>query len=111
MKATIPNPKSLVEIHNLIKEYMPGSQTTSRKMLEEGMSKAQEMKKKYDQVKGNFESGGFNPVFPDQDICNVDLLIHYKLGAKRVDDNLIQWEIKDGKYTFNWKDGVIKRVL
>lgn len=111
MKATIPNPKNLVEIHNLIKEYMPGSQTTSRRMLEEGMKRAQEIKLKYEQARGNFDSGGFNPVFPDQDICNVDLLIHYKLGGKRIDDNLVEWETPEGKYTFNWKDGVVKKVL
>lgn len=111
MKATIPNPKTITEIHNLIKEYLPGSQTTSRRMLEEGMVRAQELKSKYENARGNFESGGFNPVFPDQDIYNVDLLIHYKLGAKRINDNLIQWEIPDGKYSFNWKDGSVKKVV
>lgn len=109
-KAIIPSPKNLAEIYNLIKEYMPSSKTTARKMLEEGMARAQELKSKYEEARANFESGGFNPIFPDQDIYNVDLLIHYKLGGKRIDNNFIQWETPEGKYTFNWKDGALKKI-
>lgn len=107
---TIPNPKNIIEIHNIIKDYLPGSQTTSRKMLEEGMKKVEKLESMYQNERVSKDENGFNPFFPEEDVHNVDLLINFKLGAKRVDHS-IQWQTPEGKYSFNWRDGSIKKVV
>lgn len=108
--ATIPNPKNIVEIHILIKEYLPESKTTSRKILEEGMKKIEQLEIIHNNIGTDKIADGFNPFFPKEDVHNVDLLINFKLGAKRVNHS-IQWHTPEGKYSFNWRDGSIKKVI
>jgi hypothetical protein len=103
-------PKTLMEIHQALKEYLPGKQTSARRTLEEGMRKAQDLQKKYREVAAHFEPGDFNPApLPAQEICNVDILISRKLGGRRI-DNLIEWVVKEGTFHFNWVTGEVKKV-
>ncbi len=110
VKESTNHPKTLMELHKILADYMPGKQTTARKVLEEGMRKAQDIQDKFQQASPVFEPGNFNPFCaPEQEFCNIDILISRRLGGRRV-GNMIEWIVKEGVYRFNWATGEVKKV-
>ena len=108
-KISPPSIKTLQDIHQVVKFYMPGQKTTAREMLEEGLAKLNRGRSKTEEEQ-QADFGGFVPADgPSEDMSSVDLLIKSNLGGVRK-GNYIQWTIESGTYQFDPYGGTVRKV-
>ena len=101
--------KTVSDIHQIVKHYMPGLKTTARQMLEEGLARLHQSRAMTDDEK-TADWGGFRPAEgPSEEMSSVDLLIESRMGGKRHGDK-IRWNVEEGTFQFDPYSGDLRKV-